>query len=72
MTWVQFFGLFNDRELTIQVMYRFDNRKYHKLYLAIVKAGPRAIPVWLSFIQSIGMLTCDRRQEIERAMLALS
>lgn len=70
MTWVKFFQLFKGRELTNQVFLCIYDARFDRIYRAVLRAGLRAAPVWLSLLQCIGYLTSERRAEIEKEMRA--
>lgn len=72
MTLVRFFGLFTERELYILITRDLYDRNTRRVYLALVRTGLRAVPVYLSFLQWLGVLGAARRQEIEKGMRVLN
>lgn len=62
---VDFFMRFTERELTCMVMLSVDCRAYRRVYQAFLRKGIGAARVWLSFLQWLGILTADRRAEID-------
>ena len=65
MKLMQFFQLFSERELYILVMRDLYDRNTRRVYQAVVRAGMRAVPVYLSFLQWLGVINTERRAEIE-------
>ena len=68
MKLMQFFALFTERELYLLVMRDLYDRNTRRVYRAVVRAGMRAVPVYLSFVQWLGVIDSDRRAEIEANM----
>lgn len=70
MTWRrgQFFSLFTERELYLMISRDLYDRDTRRVYQAVVRTGPRASQMYLSFVQWLGVINAERRREIEAKM----